>query len=176
MSSERPYAALRAHLLRHDIPFREIQHPPAASALEYHQVVGSRLAQQAKALLVRRYRDDGGKDYVIYALPGDAEADLDAVSAAASSVRLRLATRQELERQTGCRFGELPPVGSIFGCELILDERLIAEGELYFNAARLDRSFVVAPADLIALERPMIVDVQRRRLAWRPDASSPLSW
>jgi hypothetical protein len=55
-------------------------------------------------------------------------------------------------------------VGSIFGCELILDERLLAEDELYLNAARLDRSFV-APADLVALERPMIVDAQRRRLA-----------
>jgi Ala-tRNA(Pro) deacylase len=164
-SSEGPYAALRAHLLSHATPFREIQHPPAASALEYHQVVGSRLAQQAKALLCRRYRDDGGKDYVIYSLPGDAEADLDAVSAIAGSARLRLATRQELERQTGCRFGELPPVASIFGCELILDERLVSEDELYFNAARLDRSFVVAPADLVALEQPMIVDAQRGRLA-----------
>jgi Ala-tRNA(Pro) deacylase len=163
-SSEGPHAALRAHLLDHDTPFREIQHPPAASALEYHQVVGSRLTQQAKALLCRRYRDDGGKDYVIYSLPGDAEADLGAL-AAASGGRLRLATRQELERQTGCRFGELPPVGSIFGCQLILDERLLAEDELYFNAARLDRSFVVAPADLLALEQPMIVEVQRRRLA-----------
>jgi Ala-tRNA(Pro) deacylase len=138
-SSEGPCAALRAHLLTYDTPFREIEHRPAASALEYHQVVGSRLTQQAKALLLRRYRDDGGKELRHLLPPGGAEADLDAVSAAASSARLRLATRQELERQTGCRFGELPPVGSIFGCELLLDERLLTEDELYFNAGRLDR-------------------------------------
>jgi hypothetical protein len=68
-SSEGPCAALRAHLLTYDTPFREIEHRPAASALEYHQVVGSRLTQQANALLLRRYRDDGGKEYVIYSLP-----------------------------------------------------------------------------------------------------------
>ena len=77
---------------------------------------------------------DGGKDYVVYALPGSAEADLEALQRVTRSSRLRLATAAELELQTGCRFGELPPLGSVFDCELVLDERLLHEPELYFNA------------------------------------------
>jgi Ala-tRNA(Pro) deacylase len=158
-SSERtPYEALRAYFLSSGTPFEEITHPPAATAIDYHRIVGSRLEQQAKALLFRRYRRDGGKDYLVYVLPGDANADIEALRAATSSTRLRLASRAELEAQTGCSFGELPPVGSIFGAELVLDKRLLAEDRLFFNAGSLDRSFVVAPADLIALERPTLYD------------------
>src|SRR5689334_20261566 len=149
-----PYVALRARFVAEGVPFVEISHPPAASAADYHGVVGSRLAQQAKALLLRRYRASGAKDYVIHALPGDKSADLDALRTATESARVRLATPEELVRVTGCRFGELPPVGSIFGVELVLDDRLLGESELYFNACRLDRSFIVSPDALRALERP----------------------
>jgi Ala-tRNA(Pro) deacylase len=152
-----PYHALVERFRSTGTPFRELEHPPAAAALDYHLVVGSRLEQQAKALLLRRYRADGAKDYVVLALPGGDTADLDAVAAASASRRLRLATAQELREVTGCRFGELPPLGSVFGVELIVDERLLAEPELYFNAGRLDRSFVVEPAKLVALERPLVV-------------------
>jgi len=154
-----PYEALLERFTSTGTPFRELSHPPAAAAADYHVVVGSRLAQQAKALLFRRYRRDGRKDYLVYAVPGDRTADLDALRTVASSTRLRLATAEELGRVTGCRFGELPPVGSIFGVELILDERLASEPELYFNAGRLDRSFVVEPRHLLALERPTILPV-----------------
>ena len=156
-SSERsPYQALRERFAATATPYREIRHAPAASARDYHAIVGSRLEQQAKALLFRRYRKDGTKDYLVYALPGNAEADIDALRAASASSRLRLATPAELEQQTGCRFGELPPLGSLFGCELVLDERLVGEPELYFNAGCLDRSFIVEPAHLVELEQPRI--------------------
>jgi len=149
------YDELRELFTSSGTPFRELRHPAAAAAADYHVVVGSRLEQQAKALFLRRYRRDGTKDYVIYALPGDQTADLQALGAS-SGGRLRLATEDELRRHTGCSFGELPPVGSIFGVELVLDERLLDEQELYFNACRLDRSFVVESHDLVELERPAI--------------------
>jgi Ala-tRNA(Pro) deacylase len=152
-----PYEALRSLLDGAGVAYRELDHPPAASALEYHGIVGSRLEQQAKALLFRCYGEGGAKSYLVYALPGNAEADVEQVRRATGSRRLRLATRDELARQTGCRFGELPPFGSIFGCELALDGRLLGEDELYFNAGRLDRSIVLPPATLVALEAPTIV-------------------
>jgi len=156
-----PYQALLERFAATRTPFREISHPPAAAAADYHVVVGSRLAQQAKALFLRRYRRDGRKDYFIYALPGDRTADLDALGRHVSSARLRLATPDELKRATGCGFGELPPVGSIFGVDLVLDERLVREPELYFNAGRLDRSFVVEPPHLVALEAPSLLPIGR---------------
>jgi Ala-tRNA(Pro) deacylase len=159
-SSDSPYKLLLQRLRSTGTPFRELSHPAAGSAREYHEVVGSQLEQQAKALLFRRYRTGGGKDYLIYALPGNAEAELTRLATASASLRLRLATSAELEQTTGCRFGELPPVGSIFGCPLVLDQRLLTQPELYFNAGRLDRSIILAPADLAALETPLILGHQ----------------
>ncbi len=161
MNGSSPYERLVDRFVTTGTPFREIDHPPADTAAAYHEVVGSRLAQQAKALLLRRYRADG-RDYLIHALPGDRSADLGSLAAAVGAVRLRLATARELHEATGCRFGELPPVGSVFGVALSLDDRLLAEPELYFNAGRLDRSFVVEPEHLRALERPVIVRDGRR--------------
>lgn len=155
-SDRSPHQALRERFATTATPYREITHAPAAAALDYHAIVGSRLEQQAKALLFRRYRSDGTKDYLVYALPGDAEADIDALRTVTASSRLRLATQAELEQQTGCRFGELPPLGSLFGCELVLDERLLSQPELYFNAGCLDRSFIVEPAHLVEVEQPRI--------------------
>jgi Ala-tRNA(Pro) deacylase len=151
------YDALIALLDGAGAPYRELEHPPAASAREYHAIVGSRLEQQAKALLFRRYAEDGSKSYLVFALPGNAEADLERVRRATRSRKLRLATQDELHRQTGCRFGELPPFGSIFDCELALDARLLGEDELYFNAGRLDRSVVLTPATLVAVEAPTTI-------------------
>jgi Ala-tRNA(Pro) deacylase len=152
-----PYQALVAHLRISGVQYREFTHPPAASALEYHQIVGSRLEHQAKALLFRRYGDDGSRSYLIYALPGSAEADIERLLRSTQSRRLRLATRGELQQQTGCRFGELPPVGSIFGCQLAFDSRLLGINALYFNAGCLDRSIVMDADTLVALEAPIIV-------------------
>ncbi|MGI8422113.1 MAG: hypothetical protein ACR2MU_07640 [Gaiellaceae bacterium] len=35
--------------------------------------------------------------------------------------------------------------------------RLLEEDEIYFNAGCLDRSFIVAPQDLVALEQPLVL-------------------
>ncbi|WP_181412109.1 YbaK/EbsC family protein [Streptomyces griseorubiginosus] len=145
------------HFTRHDVRFEEIEHPTAASAEEYSRVVGSALHEQAKALLLRRHRREGGKDLVIHSLPGDQRADLDALADALAAKRLRMASADELKEATGCNFGELPSVGSIFGLPLSMDVRLLEQSRIFFNAGVLDRSVILAPHDLQALESPLVV-------------------
>jgi Ala-tRNA(Pro) deacylase len=68
---------------------------------------------------------------------------------------VRLGNRGELRETTECEFGELPPVGGLFGLPLIFDQDLLSEDELYFNAGSLTPSMVVKPPALEALEQPM---------------------
>jgi Ala-tRNA(Pro) deacylase len=145
------------YLTSTETPFEEIEHPPAASAEEYSRVVGSALDEQAKALLLRRQRRSGGKDFVIHSLPGDQRADFGTLAQPLEAKRLRLATADELREATGCNFGELPSIGSIFGLSLSLDVRLLGRDRIFFNAGRLDRSVVLDPNDLKELEKPIIV-------------------
>lgn len=139
------------------ISYEEIEHPPAASAEEYSRIVGSALQEQAKALLIRRYRREGGKDLVIHSLPGDARGDLEALAEPLAAKRLRLASVAELKAATGCDFGELPSIGSIFELPLSVDARLLAQERVFFNAGRLDRSVVLDLNDVTAVEKPIVV-------------------
>lgn len=151
------YKRIIAYLTDAQVPFEEIQHPPAASAEEYSRVVGSRLPEQAKALLLRRYRSGGGKDLVLHSLPGDQRGDLQALAPGLAAKRLRFATADELKAATGCRFGELPSIGSVFGLPLSLDERLLSQRRIFFNAGRLDRSVVLDPNTLCRIEQAIVV-------------------
>jgi Ala-tRNA(Pro) deacylase len=47
--------------------------------------------------------------------------------------------------------------------ELIVDPSLLANDELYFNAARLDRSVVLKTRDYLALAKPRIEGIAERR-------------
>lgn len=151
------YDRLIEHFTRNGIQFEEIEHPPAASAEEYSRVVGSALHEQAKALLLRRYRRTGGKDFVLHSLPGDQRGDLDVLADALDAKRLRMASASELAEATGCTFGELPSVGSIFGIPLSMDARLLGQRRIFFNAGALDHSVVLDPQHLKALESPVVV-------------------
>ncbi|MFJ1561500.1 YbaK/EbsC family protein [Streptomyces mirabilis] len=151
------YHRLIEHFTKNGVQFEEIEHPPAASAEEYSRVVGSALREQAKALLLRRYRRAGGKDFVLHSLPGDQRGDLDALTEVLDAKRLRMANAGELAEATGCTFGELPSVGSIFGIPLSMDARLLAQPRIFFNAGALDRSVVLDPQQLKALESPIVV-------------------
>jgi Ala-tRNA(Pro) deacylase len=151
------YHRITEYLRERGVPFEEIEHPPAASAEEYSRIVGSQLHEQAKALLLRRYRLAGGKDLVIHSLPGDQRGDLDALAGPLEAKRLRMASADELREATGCGFGELPSIGSVFGLPLSMDARLLAQKRIYFNAGVLDRSVVLDPNDLKELESPIVV-------------------
>ena len=87
----------------------------------------------------------------------DQRGDLEALATPLDAKRLRLATADELKAATGCNWGELPSIGSIFGLPLSVDERLLTHDRVFLCAGRLDRSVVLDPNDLIVLETPIIV-------------------
>src|SRR5260370_20701547 len=103
-----------------------------------------------------RYRRQEGERFAILALQAYKRADLKRIASLLDARAVRLGTRQQLRDMTGCEFGELPPVGSLFGLASLLDQDLLREETLYFNAASLTRSFAVAPRGLeAALEGPI---------------------
>jgi Ala-tRNA(Pro) deacylase len=137
----------------HGVRYRVIAHEAAASADEYHAILGTRYEQMPKAIFLR-YQGNDGKGFAILALQAHKRADLERVGRVLLARDVRLGSRDELLEVTGCGFGELPPVGGLFGLPLLFDQDLLAEDELYFNAGSLTASMVVRPRALAALERP----------------------
>src|SRR5690349_385359 len=96
-----------------NISFKEIQHAPGASAEDYHNAVGCRYEQQAKCLLVR-VKAEEGKYYALISIPAQKRLDLDLLKSKLNAKEIRMANKDELKEVTGCNFGEVPPLGSIF--------------------------------------------------------------
>jgi Ala-tRNA(Pro) deacylase len=145
---------LRAYFDDHGVAYRLIAHDAAASADEYHAILGTRYEQMPKAIFLC-YRDKGGKRFAILALQAHKRADLERLRRVLNVRDVHLGSRHELREATGCEFGELPPVGGLFGLPLIFDQDLLSEDELYFNAGSLTASMVVKPRALEALEQPI---------------------
>jgi Ala-tRNA(Pro) deacylase len=145
---------LRAYLDGHGVAYRLIEHAPAASADEYHAVLGTRYEQMPKAVFLR-YRDEDAQRFAILALQAPKRADLERVARLLDAGDVRLGSREQLREATGCDFGELPPLGGLFGLPLLFDQDLLSEDELYFNAGVLTASLAISPIALEALERPL---------------------
>lgn len=144
---------IKAWLTAQGATFRVIEHQPAGSAADYQRTLGTRLEQQAKALLLR-YTGAGGKGHVVVTVPAQKKVDLDAVRAALGADEVKLADRGALKDLTGCGFGELPPLARMFKLRLLMDRALLDEPEVYFNAGRLDRSIVMDPKVIASVEDP----------------------
>jgi Ala-tRNA(Pro) deacylase len=145
---------LREYFDDHSVEYRIIEHEPAGSADEYHAVLGTRYEQMPKAVFLRCRAKDR-TTFAILALQAHKRADLQRVARLLDARDVRLGSREELREATGCDWGELPPVGRLFGLPLLFDQDLLSEDELYFNAGSLTRSIAVSPNALQALEQPI---------------------
>ena len=143
------------HLDENGIAYRLIEHEPAGSADEYHQVLGTRYEQQAKALFLR-WKRSGAKGFAVVALQAQKKADLRTAAVILKAREVRLATAAQLREVTGCGFGELPPFGKPFNVPLLMDRDLMDEAEIYFNIGDLSRSMALDPSDLVELESPIL--------------------
>lgn len=137
------------------IVYKEIKHAPGASAEDYHNALGCRYEQQLKCLLLKIYAET--EYFAILTIPAQKRADLETIKTLASAKKVRMATKDELKEVTGCNFGELPPIGSIFQIKLFMDKDFLNETEVYLNAGKVDISFVINSTDLQKAENPIMV-------------------
>ncbi|WP_089936176.1 YbaK/EbsC family protein [Candidatus Entotheonella palauensis] len=144
-----------AYQQQHDVRYEGIEHPPAASALDYQKTLGTELQQQAKSLFVR-FKRHGERGFAIVTVQAQKQVDLDRIRELLDATSVKLADKQQLHTHTGCQFGELPPLGKPFDVQLLMDRDLLAQDKVYFNAGRLDYSMAVDPKEIQRLEAPIL--------------------
>ena len=152
---EEMYQKLKQFYADNGIIVREIHHAFGATAEDYHNAVGCLYEQQAKCLLIKVYAES--EYFVMFTIPAQKRADLETVKQIFNARKVRMATRDELKRITGCDFGEVPPSGKLFGIKLLMDKDFLNEREVFLNAGRVDVSFVVNPHDIQRVEDPIMV-------------------
>ena len=138
------------------VAYRILRHAPAVGSLRVAAQRGMPASLGAKALLAKA----AGK-FVLLVLPGDRHLSSPKLRRALGTHDIRLARSDELLRVTGCRPGEVPPLGDLFELPVVMDERVAANREVAFTAGATDESFVLRADDLVRLVRPRLADLTR---------------
>jgi Ala-tRNA(Pro) deacylase len=89
-------------------------------------------------------------------VPGDKRINLGAVKALFGGTYVSFASQDIAEKLAGSVAGTVLPFSFSPNLKLVVDPELLKNEEIYFNAARLDRSMALKTKDYIAITEPRI--------------------
>jgi Ala-tRNA(Pro) deacylase len=160
------YRRLIALLDEHGASYRLIDHAPEGRTELVSPLRGNALEQAAKCLVLMVKVGKKVTRYVLAVVPGDAKVDVQAVKGLLEGTYATFASGEIAERLAGSVTGTILPFSFHPDLELMVDPRLLEHEEIFFNAARLDRSMALRTSDYVKLAKPRL----ERIAAW--DAAS----
>lgn len=150
------YTRLVALLDQHGARYRLIDHAAEGRTEIVSEMRGNALSQAAKCIVLMVKIGKKSTRYVLAVVPGDARVDLNAVKALLGGTYVAFASAEIAERLAGSVAGTILPFSFSPDLEVIADPSLLESDELYFNAARLDRSMVLNTSDYVSLATPRV--------------------
>jgi Ala-tRNA(Pro) deacylase len=144
-----------------NVAFRLIEHAPEGQTVRASELRGHPLAAAAKCMVLAlpEKASKTAPSHVLAVVPGDRRVDLRKVGRVYGVGKARfadLATAEELGRTVS---GTITPFALHPTLRVLADPALFEEPELYFNAARLDRSLAIRAEDYRRLADPDIVPI-----------------
>jgi Ala-tRNA(Pro) deacylase len=153
---------LVALLSEAEAKFRVIEHEAEGKSEAISAIRGNRPEQAAKAMVLDVRGGGGGKRQVLAILPGSARLDFDAVAALFEARKCGFASPETAQALTGCVMGAVPPFALNPALSIVVEEDLLANDTLFFNAGRLDRSMELDTRDWMAIARPRVARIAAR--------------
>jgi len=154
------------YLTKSKVPFQLVPHTETFDAQRLAQSVGVSGHQVAKTVLLRA---DGDYTYVVAVLPADRNIDLRRLSQLLGGARVELATELEVaEHCPDCEIGVLPPFGSQYNLDTIVDEHLAQAEEIVFEGNTHHEAIRMKFADFRRIESPLIGSFAVETLARNP--------
>ena len=142
--------------------FRVIEHEAEGKSAEISVIRGNRPDQAAKAMVLDVRGGGGGRRHVLAILPGSRKLDFGAVAALFEARKCGFASPDTAQALTGCVMGAVPPFALNPDLAIVVEEDLLANETLFFNAGRLDRSMELDTRDWIAVARPRVAKIAAR--------------
>ncbi|WP_245984180.1 YbaK/EbsC family protein [Streptomyces tateyamensis] len=141
------------------VPYRLLDHPPEGQTSRASELRGHRLSAAAKCMVVAVQRPGLTPCHVLAVVPGDRRVDLAGVARECGGRKARFADQADAERLGATVSGTITPFSFHPELAVLADPALFEEPELFFNAARLDRSVAIRAADYRRLARPRVVTI-----------------
>jgi Ala-tRNA(Pro) deacylase len=153
------YERLVADLEAGGARYRLIDHAPEGRTDLVSALRGHDVALAAKCLIVMVKTGKKQSRYVLAVVPGDARVDLQAVRALLGGTYVAFAGKDKAEELAGSVSGTVLPFSYHPRLELVADPALLQVPELFFNAARLDRSIALTTDDYARLAAPRVAPI-----------------
>ena len=150
---------LTNYLKRKGIDFERIEHRPTYDSQRMAQALHLSGYHVAKTVLLRVGKH---RQMKVAVLPATHTVDFDRLRELLATDIVELATELELARQCpDCEIGVLPPFGSLYGMETLLDQEVADETYVVFEGTRHNESIRMRLEDFRALEQPRILSFAR---------------
>jgi Ala-tRNA(Pro) deacylase len=150
------YTQLITFLDQHQAQYRLIDHAPEGRTEIVSPMRGNALQQAAKCIVMMVKVGKKVTKYILGVVPGDARVDLNAVKGLLGGTYISFASAEIAERLAGSVAGTILPFSFHPELELVVDPALLENDEIYFNAARLDRSMALKVSDYLAVAKPRL--------------------
>ncbi|MEU7645003.1 YbaK/EbsC family protein [Streptomyces huasconensis] len=141
--------------------YRVIEHEPEGATEAVSALRGNTLEQAAKCIVVMVKTGKKTKRYALAVVPGDRRVDLHALKALLGGTYAGFATQEVAERLSGSVSGTILPFSFDPELELVVDPALLEHEEIFFNAARLDRSLALRTVDYREIASPRIETISQ---------------
>ena len=143
---------LQSYLDRFNVHYHISEHPAAYTAQGLAQAEHVSGRQVIKPVLVEC---DG--QMILCALPACDRIDLDALRHSLDADYVRVADEQTLKDVfRGCELGAEPPIGALFGLPTIVDESLLGQPKVTFQAGSHHEAVTMSLNDYRRLAQPGI--------------------
>lgn len=153
------YSRLIGLLEQHGVPYRLIDHAPEGRTDLVSAMRGHDPKLAAKCIVVMVKVGKKVTRHVLGVVPGNARIDLNAVKALMSGTYVSFASPENAERLSGSVVGTILPFTFDPDLELVVDSAVLNNEEMFFNAARLDRSMVLRTEDYVKVAQPRIAAI-----------------
>jgi Ala-tRNA(Pro) deacylase len=150
------YARLIELLDDHKATYHLIDHEAEGRTDIVSKMRGHNVSEAAKCIIVMVKIGKKVTKYVLGVIPGDKRINLNAIKALFDGTYVSFASQDIAEKLAGSVAGTVLPFSFSPDLQLIVDPQLLENEELYFNAARLDRSMALKTKDYVAITLPRL--------------------
>lgn len=151
MNNANVFHSIRQWLDGAGIDYRAVHHEPTRTSEESAKARGEDVRIGGKALLVKT-----GEDFRLFVLSAALKLNSAALKDRFKVRKIRFATPRELADLTGLVPGSVPPFGRpILPFELFVDDSIVLNERIAFNAGSLTDSIVMQTSDYLKMAAPM---------------------
>lgn len=148
-----PLAKLKELLDTQHIKYTTINHSAAFTAPETAQSAHIAGKAMAKTVIVKF---DGEMKMVV--VPANLKIDLEALKTLVKAHKVELASEYEFtNRFPNCELGAMPPIGSLFGIDVYMDQSLTKNKEIAFNAGTHTELIKLSLKDYVNTTHPKLI-------------------